>query len=142
MNQACLLPNLLVTVSHKEVVFGMHHPLGHTNGAISQITREENAIMFGCQNLTERRDDEVFVDLNVDDDDDDDDEEATVTSNAACPTPTPIAADTNTHATTDNVKPDAIDSVIPSTNTGKNERKKFDLETIIISNKERTESLM
>ena len=71
----------------------------------------------------------------------DDHNENAVSSNAVSPTPTPIASDANMPATTGNATPDTANSVTPPTNTGKKKKKKFDTETIISNNKERTESL-
>ena len=66
----------------QDSIIGTHHPAGQTISAICQSTREGNAIVLGRQNLAERHDNSVFVDLNIDDDDDD---ETAATSKAAYP---------------------------------------------------------
>ena len=94
-------------------ILGIHDPVGHTNGDIRQRTKEGNDIALGLKNLTERRDNVVFVDLNIDDDDDD---ETTITSNATSPTPTLMSTNDNTTAT--------ANSVTPATKTVKKRRGK------------------
>jgi len=85
----------------------MHHPIGNTNSAVRQSTREGNAAILSRDNLTERHNDGVFVNLE------DNDEDVTPLTIS----PTPNGASTETPNATPNATPTAtVNSIIPATN--------------------------